>query len=292
MKSLVNSYLATDDIAPQILFYNGPASNSYNSARHSFYGWGYTPTFQVDGVHQEVGWSASVVHGFIDDRLGVPSYVQIEPSFEGNASGGTAYYNITAEEDLGVSGEIKVWSAIVESHDIASSDYGVYEGQELMWEPRAWPLGSTGTPISFTGPYPQTVEVEGSYTLDPAEHTFDNLEVVTYVQVSSGDKEVLNADFMDLPDTSTGTYGTETAVESSASLFVGPNPSSGVLSVSSVLPPGTTGEVELYDISGRLVKAVTAGTDLQVRLDDAGVYFARLITSSGEVIIERLTVID
>jgi hypothetical protein len=289
---MVNSYLATNDIAPQILFYDGPASNSYNSARHNFYGWGYTPTFQIDGVHQQIGWNQSIVQGYIDDRLVVPSYVQIEPSFEGNAYGGTAYYSITAEEDLGVSSEIKVWSAIVESHDIASSEYGVYEGQELMREPRAWPLGASGTPISFTGPYPQTVEVEGSYTLDPAEHTFDNLDVVTYVQVSSGDKEVLNADFMDLPDTSTGTYETETAVESEASLLVGPNPCSGVLSVSSVLPPGTTGKVEIYDICGRLVEKLVAGTDEQIRLNDAGVYFACLTTSSGQVINERLTVID
>ena len=289
---MVNSYLADGDIAPQILFYNGPASCAYNAARHSFYGWGYTPTFQVDGVYQQIGWNQSTVEGYIDARLAVPSYVDVDVTVIGNASGGTAYYTITVEQDPSVSGEVKVWSAILESHDIATSGYGVYEGQELMWEPRAWPLGSSGTPISITGPYPQTINVEGTYTLNPASHTFDNLDVITYVQCSAGNRDVLNASFIDLPDTATGIEDPGTSSFDSAEIYAWPNPSSGVLTIGSVVPDGATGLVQVYDIMGRSVASFQAGSTELLEIQEPGVYFARLDASSGEALTTRFTVVE
>ena len=220
---MINGYLATNDVAPMILFANGPAANAFNSGRDALYGWGYTPTFQVDGSLQRIGWSQSIVEGYIDSRLAVPCYLDISVEIIGNATGGIATYTIVAEEDLGVS-PLKLYSAIVESGDIASSGYGYYAGQVMAWEPRVWPAGATGTAIEFTGPYPQTIVVEKPYTLNPAQHNFENLEIVTAVQLATGNHEVMNAHFMDLPDSGTGIYGEENA---SLNIGVSNNPSSG-----------------------------------------------------------------
>jgi len=189
-------------------------------------------------------------------------------------------------------GNLKIWSAVVESHDIANSSYGVYNGQELMWEPRAWPLGSTGTAINFTGPFPQTVYAMGTYTLDPSVHSFDNLEVVTYVQTGTGTKEVLNASFIDLPDTATGTYeGSFTPVSGHARLFAGPNPCDGQFTVTSALPQGQTGTVSVYDLGGRMVQSFAAGGSINAVIEETGLYFVRLVTSSGLVENRQIAVV-
>jgi hypothetical protein len=288
---MVNGYLTDGDVAPQIIFHNGPAACPYCTARDDLYNWGYTPTYQVDGVFQQIGWSQSVVEGFIDTRIAVPSYVQIDVDIVGDASGGTAYYTVTVEQDPGVSGEVRIWSAILESHDIATSAYGVYAGQELMWEPRAWPMGATGTVISIAGPYPQTINVSGPYTLDPVQHTFDNLDVITYVQASTGNHEVVNAAFMDLPDTAVGIGDVTGAEMGTASLDTWPNPSGGMVSIASVIPGDATGQVRVYDVLGRTVGEFTAGGISTITLDEPGVYFARLETSSGVVVSTRFTVV-
>ncbi len=288
---MVNTYITTGDIAPQILFYNGPGSSPYVAARDALYNWGYTPTFQVDGVSQQIGWNQSVVQGFINTRLGVPSYVDIDVNMVGDASGGTAYYTVTIEQDPGVTGEVKIWSAIVESHEIAGTAYGVYNGQELMWEPRAWPMGASGTVIDITGSYPKTIDVSGTYTLDPIAHTFDNLEVVTYVQASTGNHEVLNASFVDLPDTAAGGESPEGAGIGTLTINAWPNPSSGTLSIVSVLPLGAGGTVNIFNTAGRVVAGFPAGGVTPVTIRETGLYFARLETSSGELALTRFTVV-
>ena len=288
---MVNGYLTDGDVAPQIIFHNGPASCPYCTARDDLYNWGYTPTFQVDGVSQQIGWSQSVVQGFIDTRIAVPSYVQIDVDIVGDASGGTAYYTVTVEQDPGVSGEVRIWSAILESHDIGTSAYGVYAGQELMWEPRAWPMGATGTVISIAGPYPQTINVSGPYMLDPMQHTFDNLDVITYVQASTGNHEVLNAAFMDLPDTAVGIGDLTGAVTGQVSISAWPNPSAGPVSIASVVPGSATGQVRVYDVLGRTVGEYAAGGVSTLTIAEPGVYFARLETTGGEVVSTRFTVV-
>jgi len=210
----------------------------------------------------------------------------------GGASGGTGYYSITAEQDLGVSGQIKVWSVVIQDNFIAAGSWGGYTGMEMMWMPVAFPLGAAGQVISFTGPYPQTVDVMGTYTLNPTIHIFNNLKVVTYVQLGSGTREVLNAHYMDLPDTATSVYGDEAAqVGESAQLFVGPNPCRGQFTVSSVLPQGQTGTVSVYDISGRVVQSFPAGGTSSAVIEETGLYFVRMTTSTGLVENRQIAVV-
>jgi len=287
---MVNSYIASGDVAPLIIFANGPAANAFNAARDALYGWGYTPTFQIDGINQEVGWSQSAVEGYIDSRLGVPCYLSISVSMVGNASGGTATYNITAEEDLGDS-NVSLYSAIVESGDIASSGYGYYEGQTMAWEPRAWPVDVSGVTLNFTGPYPQTLVVNETYSLNPSEHTFENLEIVSIVQSTTGNHEVMNAHFMDVPDTATGTFEGPAESVLLSGISIGTNPSTGFFSISTLLPAGVTGTVAIYDASGRIISSFDAAGITPVDIEKTGVYFIQLVTSSGEVLTERCVVI-
>ncbi len=285
---MIDSYLATGDIAPMILFANGPASNPFNSGRDALYGWGYTPTFQVDGSLQRIGWSQSIVEGLINERLSVPSYLEIAVDINGDATGGIATYTLTAEQDLGAE-PLKLYSAIVESGDIASSSYGYYAGQELHWEPRVWPAGATGTVVEFTGPYPQTVIIEKPYNLNPTIHNFENLDIVTAVQLTSGNHEVMNAHFMDVPDTYTGIYNGENIDAPEFSLSN--NPSSGIFSIYTALPTGTTGNFTIYDTNGRILDQMVSQTVTPVRIEETGVYFIHLVTNSGGISVKRCTVI-
>jgi hypothetical protein len=288
---MVNGYLATNDIAPAIAWYNGPGAIGWGTARMSFYGWTATPTFQINGAQQVLGWNQTSVVNAINNQLAQPCYLTISSNYVGNASGGSVTYTITADQDLGVTG-LKIWSVIEEDHDIASSGYGVYSGQELMWEPRAMPLGSGGQVISFTGPYPQTVTATGTYTLTPSTMTFNNLSCVAFVQATGGDHRVLNASFMDLPDTNTG-IGDEggSPVIGQATLSIGPNPTTGTLNIYSMVPTGSTGAISIYDINGRIVDNFSAGSAMTTTIDTPGVYFVRMQTSSGEILTRSCTVL-
>ncbi len=265
------------------MFANGPAAGSFNSSRFSFYGVTATPTVKIDG--QNAAYSPSTFTNAINNRLAVPADVSISVNMVGDASGGTAYIDVTAEV-APPSGVIKVYSVITEDHEIATSAWGYYSGKEMMWIPVAFPLPNAGRVLNFTGPYPQTLQVSGSYTLTPSQHIFDNLSVATFVQTST--KTVLNASFVDLPDTGTGIYGDEL---STIDLHAWPSPTTGSFSVSAVLPAGVTGSVEIFDITGRSVEQFDAGSVENHYLQETGVYFIRLTTSSGEIVRKQIAVI-
>jgi hypothetical protein len=224
----------------------------------------------------------------IANRLAVPCYTSIDVNMVGNASGGTAYVSVTAEQDLGVSGQIKVWTVVCEDHEMAGGSWGLYSGMEMMWIPVAWPLTAQGSVITFTGPYPQTVSVAGNYTLSPTLNPFDNLNVVTFVQGTTT-RQVLNASYMDLPDTATGIEDMGDAT--GTNLAVWPNPSDGFMSIGASLPESMTGTVTVFSIAGRTVTSFDASPVTPISIDEPGIYFVRLETSDGEVLSERFTVV-
>lgn len=291
MKTFIDGYLTQGQIAPLIMFLNGPASNGFNSHLwNSYWNTGYVPTFVADGVNVSAGWNQSTWTNHVNNRLAVPSYLTIVPEVVGNASGGTITYSLTAEQDLGAS-SLKLYSAIVQSNEIASSGYGVYNGQTLAYIPKVMPCGNTGTVVEFTGPYPQTIQVVKPYSLNPSEHIFDELELVTFV-LDAGTEESMNAAFMDLPDTNTsGIASGSEATVSSGVLTAWPNPTSGAFSISSCVPGGVTGTVEVFDVTGRSVEQFTAGSVHNMNIEEPGVYFIRLTTTSGEIVRKQVAVI-
>jgi hypothetical protein len=220
----------------------------------------------------------------------VPSYVDIDVNMVGNASGGLAYVSVTAEQDLGASEQMKVWTIICEDHEIAGSPWGLYSGMEMMWIPVAWPLTAQGNVVTFTGPYPQTVSFVGSYTLNPTSNPFSNLNVVSFVQGTST-RQVFNASYMDLPDTATGIEDMGGAAIGSTNLAVWPNPCDGFLSIGAALPENMTGTVTVFSLAGRTVTSFDAAAVTPVTIDEPGIYFVRLETSNGDVLSERFTVV-
>jgi len=286
VKSAINPYVASGEVAPLYLFYNGPGASTFSSARFTYYGVTGTPTVKFDGT--TAGYNPTTYATSIANRLAVPSYVDIDVNMVGDATGGTAYVSVTAEQDLGVSGQIKVWTVICEDHEMATSAWGGYNGQEMMWIPVSFPLTAQGNVISFTGPYPQTVSVAGSYTLNPATHIFDNLNVVTFVQATST-REVFNASYMDLPDTATGIE--DESGLGTTDLAVWPNPSNGALSIGAALPESMTGTVTVFSIAGRTITRFDASPVTPISIDEPGIYFVRMETSDGQVLSERFTVV-
>lgn len=251
----------------------------------SFYGITGTPTVKIDGL--AASSSSSSYNAAINTRLAVPCHMDIDVNMVGDENGGTAYISVTAEQ-APAAGTIKVNTVILEDHEMATSAWGGYNGQEMMWIPVAFPLGTGGNVLNFTGPYPQTIEVSGSYTLNSAQHPYDDLNVATYVQYSTGSKEVLNADFIALSEAGTGIHD-EGAT--SYVLNAWPNPSTGTFAVSSFVTQGTTGTVEIFDISGRSIHQFTAGSIENMHIEETGVYFIRLTANTGEVVNAQVAVI-
>jgi len=244
---------------------------------------------KIDGL--AAGYAPAGYAAAINSRLTVPSYMSIDVNYVGNASGGTAYINVTAEQ-APPAGAINVYTNVLEDHEMATSSWGGYNGQEMMWIPVAWPLGTSGSTLNFTGPYPQTISVQGNYTLNPVTDIFNNLNVSAWVQLTGGTKEVLNASFGDLPDTASGVYEEGSAqVESNSFLSAWPNPSTGTFSVATQLPQGIGGTIEIFDITGRSVDSFNAGSIQSRTIEEPGLYFIRLTTTSGEVVSRQVAIV-
>ncbi|NOQ23316.1 MAG: hypothetical protein GQ565_11805 [Candidatus Aegiribacteria sp.] len=115
------------------LFDDGPAANSFNSGRFSFYGVTEYSTVKIDGL--SASSSPSGYATAINNRLAVPAYIDFDINYVGDASGGMAYISITAEQEPSQSYGIKVWSVILEDHEIASSAWGAYAGVKFPLSP-------------------------------------------------------------------------------------------------------------------------------------------------------------
>jgi hypothetical protein len=239
---------------------------------------------KIDG--QAASWTPSTYAASIDARLAVPSIISIDVEMSGGYEGGTAYLTLIAEDDPDT--DMKVWCVVTEDHEIATGSWGGYNGQEMMWIPVAFPLSYSGETLEFSGPFPDTVHIQGDYVLDPVGHPYDNLNVVTFVQGTTASKEILNTDYRHVADL-TGISG---AGSGSASLLtVGPNPCSGSFSIECSLPSTATGTVQVFDLTGRVVETFAAEENISADIMDSGVYFVRLTTSNGDVVSRRLTVV-
>ncbi len=204
---MMDTYIDNGELAPLILFYNGPANWNFVNLLSGFYGTGYTPSFFSDGDFEQAGWTQSACINAINSSLAEPSYLSIDASTAGDATSGTVFYNITAEQDLASGGMIRLISVLVESNVQATAGWGGYTGQTMRWLPRMSPIGVTGVQLEFDGPYPQTISLQGEYTIDSG-WDYENMGLVTFV-IDYSDKSVFNASYYpDLGDI-LGIEGTE-----------------------------------------------------------------------------------
>jgi hypothetical protein len=280
---MINSYLATGDVAPLIVFYNGPGATYFGNILINYYGTGYTPSFFCDGVWENIGWNQTACQNTINSRLNVPSYLDIDITIGGDENEGVVYYNIIAEQDLQPGSLIRLLSAVVESDIQATSAWGGYNGQLVHWIPRMAPVGNAGMTLEFQGPYPETLQVQGTYTIDPS-WDFDNMGIVAFV-IDYQDKEVYNAFYADSLGAMMGIEGEETRLD----LTVGPNPTSGYFSAACSMPDGLTGRLDVFDVSGRKVLSAES-PDAGFTIDASGLYFVRLTASDGTVVTRSVAV--
>ncbi len=280
---MLQSYVDTGNIAPLILFYSGPGGSGFNNIMINYYGTGYTPSFFCDGVWDKIGWNQSQSETTINSRLAEPAYVDIDVSVGGDATAGVVYYNITAEQNLQAGSLIRVLSVLVESDIYAASGWGVYTGKTLHWIPRIAPLGNAGKTLDFSGTYPETISLQGEFTIDP-DWNYDNMGIVTFV-MDYETKEVFNAHYeSDL----SSIMGIEEG-ESNIRLSVGPNPSAGNFSTICTLPDGQNCTVDVFDVTGRRV-ATSNTANSSFSVDRAGLYIVRLTTENGEMLTESVAV--
>jgi hypothetical protein len=280
---MMNSYVTAGQMAPLMVFYNGPGASYFGNIIINYYGTGYTPSFFCDGIWENIGWNQTACQNTINSRLNVPSYLDIDITVGGDENEGVVYYNIIAEQDLQPGSLIRLLSAVVENDIVANSAWGGYNGQIVDWIPRMAPVGNSGMTLEFQGPYPETLQVQGTYTIDPS-WDFENMGIVAFV-IDFQDKEVYNAFYADSLGAIMGIEGTEPAL----GMTVGPNPSSGYFSAACTMPAGVTGTLDVFDLSGRKVLSADA-SEASFVIDESGLYFVRLTASDGTVITRSVAV--
>ena len=242
----------------------------------------------MDG--SSASYNPSTYASTVAARQAIPSYIDIDVTASGSFEAGTLYIDVTAEQAPSAGDPIRIWSVIIEDHEIANSSWGSgYNGQEMMWIPIAYPLSNIGQILPFTGPYPQTLQVQGDYVLNPTAHPYDNLNVVTLVQyAASANKAVLNAHYTNL-GVLTGIGQEPESSEIRHTMEA--NPVTGSAVFGCLIPGDGSGTVTVFDISGRVVASVPAQETVSVDVTESGVYFARLTDSSGESVLQQFTVI-
>ncbi|MBN1434512.1 hypothetical protein JW921_07115 [Candidatus Fermentibacterales bacterium] len=282
LNSFVDTYLASGDISVIRVHVGWPsatdpiytANPTEQNARKSFYGVSGVPTVKVDGVLSGYPNPTSA----FNNRINVPSYLEILVARDGDDETGTIEIGLIAEQDLGAHATMRLFTTIVED-DVPGVGY--WGGSVFLQAFRDNLFGIVGPVVEFSAPYPDTLYFSVDY--DISAWVADNLYLATFVQeYSSTYKEVMNARYDKFMDLQTGIPGTP-MLPSQPVLDLMQNPCSGTAVITPMMPEGQTGLLTVYDIAGRSLGQWTleSGLPQTVSLDEPGVYFARLVTSEG-----------
>lgn len=281
LNSFVNTHLAAGDLSVIRVHVSWPdpsdpiysANPNQQNARKTFYGVNGVPWVQMDGVIHAQS-SASGLQNAFNNRINVPSYLEILLSREGDDQTGTITVGLVAEQDLEEQATLRLFATVVED-DVPGAGYwsGTYFDQAF----RDNLFGVAGPVVEFSEPYPDTVYLDADY--DVSGWNSDNLYLATFVQeYSSSYKEVMNARYDKFMDIGTAVGGSS-APRDHIDLTVSPNPVVAAARIGVVLPRSVQGTVEVYDVAGRLVRSWPArGSETRsLRIDEPGVYLARLV---------------
>jgi len=292
VNSFVNSHLAAGDLATMRVHVNWPASNdpiylanpTEQNARKAVYGVSSVPTFKMDGILTP---SAYTLQNAFNTRAAVPTYLDIHVVRNGDDQTGIIGVRLIAEQDLENQANMRIFSVIVENN-VPGAGYwsgSVFE-QAFRDNLAAFPYGEL---VEFTGPYPDTLYFEFDY--DITAWVNDELYLTTFVQqIGPSSKEVMNAHWAKFMDLVTGIGGDDPAF-AEPMLLTGPNPCNGAISVTPLLPDGVQGTLSVYDITGRILGSAPAGEQNSFDVDEAGIYFVRLVTDTGAHVTESVTVL-
>ncbi len=265
-------------------------NTSDNNGRRVFYGISGVPAVKVDGLYTSPNHVAYA--------LGVATDcdVTITGAYDSNTRTGDYSILVTAEAEL-PAGTYYLYVALTQ--DPTVNQYGTH--YDTMRQ--AFP-NYGGTALNFTGPYPQTIQVDGSFAMDYANESgpyagqmeaYDEptTRLVAWAQEISG-KKVHNSDNVFVLD-----LGDLTNVPDNAPAFMAmgksyPNPFNPTTAIPVKVDEPSSALLQIVGVDGRIVATLhegelTAGdhefswngTDAQGNGVASGVYMARLITRAG-----------
>ncbi len=262
------------------------ANPTEQNVRKAQYGVSSVPFLIFDGI--QVTAAPSLTNHF-NSRLNVPAYIDILVARNGDETSGHISIRIIAEQEpqWAEETEMRVWPILVEDQVQGAGHWaGTYFKQAF----RDNLLGPYGGKVEFTGPYPDTIYVDAEYEIAPSWNP-DNLFLATFLQCSyqQSDHEVPNADWCRFIDIPQGVG--DGMVPQAPSVTLGVNPGTGLIPVAAELPPGVAGTLQLFDITGRMVSSMPAAASGSFSVNEAGVYFVRLTTETGESAVATAVVV-
>jgi len=222
------------------------------------------------------------------ERLETPAILEIQVARQGNETEGTLSIVIIAEEEPDWTCPMMVWPILVES-GIPGIGYWTYSVFDQAFRDNL--LGYFGEQISFQGPYPDTALVYAPYLIDPS-WDISNLYLSTIVQSSyqSYDDEVKNSAWQKFIDIPMGLSGSH-SFESHLQLQVTPNPCGGELTINCNLPANTSGQLSIFDITGRVVHRTSASPLNTYEPAGEGVFIVTLSAPGFESATAKVSVI-
>ncbi len=294
INAFVASHIASGTLAVIRTHVNWPsagdpiylANPTEQTVRKAQYGVQSVPYLIFDGIQVT---AAPSLESHFNNRLNTPAYIDIMVARNGDETSGTVSIRIIAEQEpQWQEGTVmRVWPILVEDN---IPGVGYWAGSVFEQAFRDNLLGPYGEVVEFAAPYPDTIFVDAEYTVAPSWDA-NSLFLATFLQCTyqQGDHEVPNADwqkFLDIPQGLEDGFTPFGPV-----LTVTPNPGSGAFTAFSVLPEGSTGTLQVFDLAGRTVLTSPAGEQTGFALAESGVYFVRLLTDTGTSVIRTIAVI-
>ncbi len=262
------------------------ANPTEQTVRKAQYGVNSVPYFKMDGI---LNVSAGNLQTPFNQRVAIPAIIAIDVARNGDAVSGIITFRIIAEEDPQWTVPMNLWPIIVEDN-IPGAGYWSNSVFEQAFRDNL--LGYYGEELVFEGPYPDTIFTEAEYSI-PSTWDVNELHLATFVQCAyqANQHEVENCNWVKLLDIEMGIDDTEWNSSNDLFLSVGPNPSNGAFSISTVLPGNSIGTVEVFNLAGRVVASGSTAEMQSVNIDESGIYLVRLSTSDGMSVTESVAVI-
>ena len=267
---------------------NDPIYNQNNYEqwhRVQLYGVNSVPWIQFDGVIKASTSGSGLINAF-NNRIAVPSFLEIQVANSTSGGAGSIIITLIAEQDLG--GDDIFCNAVLVESNIPGAGYWSNSVFEQAFRDELF--GPAGESITFGPTYPDTLELIIDY--DTGTFDFEYVELAVFVQNHGSSKEVYNAWFDYLGAVVGIEEGESGASDGGIQLEVYPNPSIGNFTISVLNLPESTGELNIYDISGRCIVTRTIEERIYTdfNLNTSGVYFAEVISGTA-VTIDRIVVL-
>ncbi len=291
LNNFVNSH--PDDLAvirPHV-WWPGSGDPIYNQNNYEqwhrvqLYGVNSVPWLQFDGVIKASTSGTGLINAF-NNRITVPCFLEIQVTNSTSSGAGSIIITLIAEQDLG--GDDIFCNAVLIESNIPGAGYWSNSVFEQAFRDELF--GPVGESVSFGPSYPDTLELIADY--DTGTFNFEYVELAVFVQNHGSSKEVYNAWFDSLGAVVGNEEGESGVADDGIQLDVYPNPSTGDFTINVRNLPESSGELNIYDTSGRCIATGTIeeGISADFNLNTSGIYFAEVI-SGNTVIADRIVVL-